>query len=299
MAVIVIQEVNKLFENVTNNPDPKRNSDYDQLRANCEKCFGLCCVALPFAASADFAINKASGIPCSNLQQDFRCKIHPTLRQQGFKGCTVFDCFGAGQKVSKDTFEGIDWRKSPEIAKKMYNVFPIMHQLHEMLWYLTEALTLEATRPIHKDISFLLDETEQLTHCIPDSLLGLDVYAHRAKVNDLLLQVSELVWKGLCSQPGFKNKKRIDYRRADLMGANLKGKDLRGANFRGAFLIAADLRDANLKAADLIGCDLRDADLRGADLGESIFLTQAQINSAKGNSHTKLPHMLSRPPHWS
>lgn len=28
------------------------------LKADCEKCFGLCCVSLPFAASSDFAMDK-------------------------------------------------------------------------------------------------------------------------------------------------------------------------------------------------------------------------------------------------
>jgi hypothetical protein len=31
------------------------------LRADCERCFGLCCVAPAFAASADFAIDKDAG----------------------------------------------------------------------------------------------------------------------------------------------------------------------------------------------------------------------------------------------
>ncbi|EKS8372332.1 pentapeptide repeat-containing protein, partial [Bacillus cereus] len=48
----------------------------DHLKANCETCFGLCCVALPFAASVDFAVNKDGGKPCSNLQSDFKCSIH-------------------------------------------------------------------------------------------------------------------------------------------------------------------------------------------------------------------------------
>ena len=46
------------------------------LRADCGSCFGLCCVALAFAASADFAIDKAAGQPCPNLRADFRCGIH-------------------------------------------------------------------------------------------------------------------------------------------------------------------------------------------------------------------------------
>ncbi|MNR51082.1 Serine/threonine-protein kinase B [compost metagenome] len=67
---------------------------------------------------------------------------------------------------------------------------------------------------------------------------------------------------------------------------------------RGAYLIAADLRGADLRAADLIGADFRDADIRGSDLSDSLFLTQAQLNAAKGDARTKLPPSLSRPSHW-
>ncbi|WP_242223338.1 pentapeptide repeat-containing protein [Bacillus cereus group sp. BfR-BA-01380] len=283
-----------------NNPNIKRDTSFNRLRADCENCFGLCCVALPFAASADFAIDKDGGTPCKNLQSDFRCSIHKNLRQQGFKGCTVFECFGAGQKVSQVTFEGVDWKESPGTAKKMYDVFPIMQQLHEMLWYLTEALTLKATRPIHRELRRALDETKRLSQLSPDLLLELNVPSHRANVNDLLLKTSELVWvESRRQHKGSQKSKRINHRSANLMEANLKKADLRGANLRGAYLIAANLRGADLRAADLIGADLRDADLREADLTDSIFLTQVQINSAQGDARTKLPHLLSRPSHWS
>ena len=55
----------------------------------------------------------------------------------------------------------------------------------------------------------------------------------------------------------------------------------------------------DLSGADLIGADLRDADISGANLRNSIFLTQAQINTAKGDSHTKLPKMITRPTYWT
>jgi uncharacterized protein YjbI with pentapeptide repeats len=291
--------VDILFEN-HDYPNPKRDISHNSLRADCENCFGLCCVALPFAASADFAINKEAGKPCPNLQSDFRCGIHKSLRQQGYKGCTVFDCFGAGQKVSKVTFRGVDWREGPETAKKLFDVFPIMQQLQEMLWYLTEALNLKATRPIHREISLLQEETERLTKLNFDSLMELDIPSHRTEVNSLLLKASELVRSESFHQhKSTKKSKKIDRRGADLIGANLRGADLRGGNLRGAYLIAADLRDADLRLADLIGADFRDADLRGADLTGSIFLTQVQLNSAKGNAHTKIPLLLSRPTHWS
>ncbi|WP_110930730.1 pentapeptide repeat-containing protein [Paenibacillus bouchesdurhonensis] len=269
------------------------------LQADCENCFGLCCVALPYAASVDFAIDKDAGQPCPNLQPDFRCGIHRSLRQQGFRGCTVYDCFGAGQQVSQETFGGRDWRQYPDTAQTMFEVFPLMWQLHELLWYLAEVLTIQSTRSLHQDIRAALEETEQLTYLDADTLLKLDVAAHRAEVNKLLLRASELVRSAvLQSLKGSAARRRTFNRGADLIGAKLKGADLRAANLRGAYLIAADLQRADLGGADLIGADLRDADLRGADLTESIFLTQAQINSAKGDAYTKLPPTLDRPMHW-
>ncbi|MBM4793525.1 pentapeptide repeat-containing protein [Streptomyces sioyaensis] len=261
------------------------------LRADCGSCFGLCCVALPFAASADFAIDKDAGRPCPNLRTDFRCGVHSQLRQRGFTGCTVFDCFGAGQKVSQVTFGGQDWRSAPGTARQMFDVFPVMRQLHELLWYLTEALTLPAARPVHAALRAALEKTQGLTRGSAQELLALDVPAHRGEVNALLLRTSELVRAGV---PGRKKQRRG----ADLMGARLKGAGLRGANLRGACLIAADLTGADLRTADLIGADLRDADLAGADLTGALFLTQAQLNAARGDAATALPPSLTRPAHW-
>ncbi|MFD9502720.1 pentapeptide repeat-containing protein [Streptomyces sp. NPDC060035] len=94
-------------------------------------------------------------------------------------------------------------------------------------------------------------------------------------------------------------RKKRNHRGADLIGARMRGADLRGADLRGAYLIAADLRGADLRLADLIGADFRDADLSGADLMGTLFLTQAQLNAAKGDAATKLPPPLTRPTHWS
>ncbi|WFB11429.1 pentapeptide repeat-containing protein [Streptomyces sp. LX-29] len=262
------------------------------LRGDCAQCFGLCCVALPFTASADFAVTKDAGKPCRNLDADFRCGIHTRLRQEGFPGCTVYDCFGAGQRVSQITFGGRDWRQEPESAREMFAVFPVVRQLHELLWYLTEALTLESARPVHAEVRRVLDETERLTRQSPEALGGLDVAAHRQVVNTLLLRTSELARAGV-------RRKKKDRRGADLIGARLKGADLRGVSLRGAYLIAADLSGADLRFADLIGADLRDADLSGADLTDCIFLTQPQLNAARGDAATRLPGTLTRPAHWA
>ena len=272
--------------------EPTLSGDRLSLRADCENCFALCCVAPAFSASADFAINKPAGQACPNLRPDFRCSIHTGLREEGFRGCTVYDCFGAGQKVSQVTFGGQDWRRSPGRAKQMFAVFPIVRDLHELLWYLTEALTLQTARPLHRELSLALEELELLPEKSPDALLGLDVAAHRGQVNALLLRVSDLV------RAGVRNEK-MDHRGADLIGADLKSADLRGASLRGAYLIGADLRCADLTMADLTGADFRGADLSGADLTESIFLIQAQLDAAKGDTDTKFPSSLTRPTQWS
>ncbi|MER7998241.1 pentapeptide repeat-containing protein [Streptomyces sp. NPDC095613] len=267
-------------------------TDRSDLRADCGRCAGLCCVALAFSASADFPVDKAAGDACGHLTADFRCGVHPELRERGYRGCTVYDCFGAGQKVSRVTFEGADWRRDPAAARRMFAVLPVMRQLHEVLWYLTEALTLEPARPLYGELRRELEETERLTRTTDaEALLALDPAARRAAVNPLLLRTSELV------RAQVRGRKK-NHRGADLFGARLRGADLRGADLRGAYLIAADLRGADLRLADLIGADLRDADLRGADLTGSIFLTQSQTNAARGDAATRLPDPLSRPGHW-
>ncbi|MEU5809573.1 pentapeptide repeat-containing protein [Streptomyces sp. NPDC047718] len=262
------------------------------LHADCANCFALCCVALPFAKSSDFAVNKAAGTPCKNLRQDFRCGIHTQLRSKGFQGCTTFDCFGAGQQVSQVTFGGRDWRTHPGTAGRMFDVFPVMRQLHELLFYVTEALARPAARPVHRALRQVFDETSGWAAADAEALTGLDVGALRQRINTLLLETSELV---RAKAPARKK----NHRGADLMGARLAGADLRGANLRGAYLIAADLSRADLRLADLIGADFRDTDLRGADLRDALFLTQAQLNAARGDAHTQIPDGLTRPAHWS
>ncbi|MFI2452956.1 pentapeptide repeat-containing protein [Streptomyces chengbuensis] len=265
--------------------------DTTALRADCGDCFALCCVALPFSASADFAVDKPAGRPCGNLREDFRCGIHTRLRDSGFPGCTVYDCFGAGQKVSQVTFGGRSWRQAPG-ARRMFDVFPVMRQLHELLWYLTAVLGMAPARPVHAAARALRDEIEAVTLRDAEVLLGTDVAALRGRTGELLLRASELARAGVTPGRGRK------HRGADLLGAGLARADLHGADLRGACLIAADLSGADLRLADLLGADLRDADLSGADLTGSIFLTQPQLQQAKGDAATRVPSGLHRPAHW-
>jgi uncharacterized protein YjbI with pentapeptide repeats len=244
-----------------------------ELTADCSRCAALCCVAPAFARSSDFAVDKPAGTACRHLGADFRCTIHEHLAERGFRGCTVFDCFGAGQRLTQETFGGRDWRASPEIAGAMFATLPVMRQLHELLWHVTEALRLDAARRLHPKLRAAAAEIERLAGGTPAELAAIDVDAHRRRINPLLLKASDLARAGAGRRP--------DHRGANLIGRRLRGADLRGASFRGALLIGADLRDADLRRADFTGADLRGADLRGADLTGALFLTASQLRAAR------------------
>jgi uncharacterized protein YjbI with pentapeptide repeats len=246
-----------------------------RLTADCARCVGLCCVAPAFAASADFAIDKPAGRPCPNLRADFRCGIHDRLRPAGFAGCASYDCFGAGQHVTQVTFAGRDWRESPALARGMFAAFATMRQLHELLWYLTEALALDT--PLRDELGRARDAIEDSTKLAPQELATLDLAGLRTETGALLRNASEHVRSAY--------PRRQDHSGADLAGADLRRADLRGASLRGALLIGADLRGADLRVADLLGADLRGADLVGADLTGCLVLTRAQRDSASLPTH--------------
>ena len=239
---------------------------------------------LPFSASAGFGVDKPSGRPCLNLLDDDRCRIHATLREDGWPGCTVFECFGAGQQVSQVTYAGRSWREQDNLPE-MAAVLSVMRQLHEMLVHLAEV----ARRSPDPAADVVRAEIEDLTAADPETLLLADVDELHERVGALLSEASARVRRTWPSAQ--------DRTRTDLAGRRLAG-DHRGWSFRGALLIAADLRAADLREADLLGADLRDADVRGCDLSSVLFLTQPQANAAIGDPATTLPEGLSRPARW-
>lgn len=109
------------------------------LSPDCERCAALCCVALAFDRSAAFAIDKANGVPCPNLDASLRCRIYRTRQQEGFPGCVGYDCHGAGQRVTQEVFGGRGWSEDPAILPAMIRAFVKMRVLHELLLLLAEA----------------------------------------------------------------------------------------------------------------------------------------------------------------
>jgi uncharacterized protein YjbI with pentapeptide repeats len=250
-------------------------------------------VAPAFAKSSDFAIDKPHGVPCPNLGADFGCAIHAELRDRGFRGCRVFECFGAGQQVAQHTFGGVSWREAPESAALMFEAFGVLRPLHELLAYLVEAAGWPTAEPVEADLRRAINEIHALTLRPAEELVQIDIEEHRGPGSLLLRQASELA---RIAAVGARAARAPQGR--DLLGADLRRRDLRGANLRGALLIAADLRDADLRHADLIGADLRDANLAGADLRDALFLTQSQLVAARGNELTRMSGGLELPAHW-
>ena len=265
--------------------------DRSRLEANCTDCFGLCCVALRFDVSAEFAIDKPAGEPCPNLEISFRCRIHQTLRADGFAGCTTYDCFGAGQRISQETFGGVDWRQDRGSQAEMFALLPIMRQVHELLWYLGEAEQLEVPAALRDRLRGRYAELDQAADGPPTRVNELDLVSQRSAANELLTEASDHVRRAIRAEPP-------DHRGADLFAARLRRADLRAASLRGAVLVGADLRQADLRWADVTGADLRGARLDGADLTDALFLTQSQVNAARGDASTRLTQSLRRPTHW-
>jgi uncharacterized protein YjbI with pentapeptide repeats len=261
-----------------------------QLRADCSRCAALCCVAFTFTRSADFAIDKPAGQSCPNLTTTRTCGIHSELRRRGFPACTAYDCFGAGQQVTQVTLAGFDWADSAQSAREVFATFGVVQQLHELLWYLSDAEPQLADGDLRSDFRSALDETARLADGGPNELRRLDLNAHRAAVDALLARASRTLRREYPDR---------DHRRADLIGKDLRDATLDGADLRGALLLGADLRGASLRRADFIEADLRGANLGGLDLSSVLFLTAGQVGSALGDEATALPYRLIRPDHWS
>lgn len=258
------------------------------LNIDCEKCCGLCCVALYCMKTDGFPENKAAGVPCRHLRSDFRCDIHDRLAEQKMKGCLGYDCFGAGQKVTQKMGENGNWKTNPQKAKEQFQVFTVVFQLHQMAWYLLEALALSSDQKQQTEITALIVENEQLTAEAEDAILNTDVAAYREKVNGVLKQISRQV-------AGLPDDKKAS---KDFFGKNLSSKNFDGKDFSMALMIAANLEGASLRGTNFLGADLRDANIKNTDLSKSLFLTQMQINAASGNEKTILPKNLVRPSHW-
>jgi hypothetical protein len=96
---------------------------------------------LAFDKGSQFAKDKAAGEPCGSLGHD-GCTIYVNRRERGFAGCVRYDCQGAGQRVTQDLYQGVDWRYDPELMRSMSEAFLVVRRAHTMLALLRSAQVL-------------------------------------------------------------------------------------------------------------------------------------------------------------
>ncbi len=270
-------------------PALRRENPYPEqmqaLRIACADCYGYCCTALCFFKTDGFPLDKPPGTPCRNLLPDFRCRVHDQLSKRGWKGCRAYDCLGAGQAAAR--LYGQDWREAPATASEQFEVFLTLCRLHQIGWHLLEALQLLPAEPLWAALEGQLVENQRLAGQPAGALAGMELSAHCSEVNPLLKRAAARTMQAAGTGK----------RCADGVGKRFRGR-LDGMDFSLAPLIAASFAGCTLYGVNLLGADLRDADLSDADLRGVFFLTQGQLNAAKGNRNTLLPPGLSHPPHW-
>jgi hypothetical protein len=130
------------------------------LKADCSKCAALCCVAPAFYAIQGFGFDKPAHTPCRHLSHANRCAIHAQLDSHGFHGCSGFDCYGAGQRVTQDLFVGENWRESQRTAAAIFRAYATCLALHKLMAILAlaeAALTEPFAAPLRAHRA-LLDE---------------------------------------------------------------------------------------------------------------------------------------------
>jgi hypothetical protein len=245
------------------------------LEPDCASCSGLCCVVPPFARGASFSFSKAPLTPCRHLSESDSCRVHDQLLQIGNAGCVAYECFGAGQRVTQQVYAGRTWRSPGVEREEVFAVYVVLRRLHEYLFLLPGGA-------VRERVAGLADGT-------PAELLALDLDALHGDVAAALRAHSVAV----------RGSGTASYAGADLAGQDLTGRDLARADLRGALLIGARLAGSVLDRTDLLGADLRDTDLAGADLSTALFVTQPQLNAARGSAATRLPDGLRPPVTWA
>ncbi len=166
------------------------------LQSDCSNCAALCCMTFEFEVSDEFAISKPAEAACPNLDACGQCKVHDALEDLGFRGCAVFECYGAGQRVTQELFGGRTWQEDASLVRPMARRFRQVRRLHELLMLLEAAAVLplssedEACRKAHAEKidgvvaqsseDIVIDEAHAQVH---DFLQSLKPYAASASAS--------------------------------------------------------------------------------------------------------------------
>ena len=133
-------------------------ADLPALSADCSQCAALCCVGLALDAGEMFSFDKPAGTPCTHLR-GHRCAVHDELDAIGNRGCILYDCAGAGQRVTQMRFNGESWRDDPTLLPAMLRDFAALKPLHERMRHLVEARDRDLPAPLEQERARLLRAT--------------------------------------------------------------------------------------------------------------------------------------------
>jgi len=159
------------------------------LEPDCDKCSALCCIAPSFAKSESFAFDKTAGVRCKHMTDDYRCEIHNVLPDKGHQGCVDYQCYGAGQKVTQDIYQGRTWMTHPDEAEEIFSVYFAVKAVHELLGYLAGGLALCEDPQISDEIEKMQDELEEMTLVDPQALKDIQLPPLEKRVSSLLQAV--------------------------------------------------------------------------------------------------------------
>jgi len=158
------------------------------LRADCSRCAGLCCVVHAFYSVQGFAFDKPAHCACRYLTLENRCAIHARLASRGFPGCVAFDCYGAGQRVTQELFNGMNWRTLDETkVQTIFSAYTSCLTLHRLMAMLALA---EATvsPPLDAQMRLKRRQLDELCRSEDAKRGSLDIATLQNEVLELVRQ---------------------------------------------------------------------------------------------------------------
>lgn len=165
----------------------------DRFRGDCARCAALCCMAPAFDRSEAFGIDKPALTPCPNLAEQGGCRIHEDRQTLGFGGCIVFDCAGAGQRVTQELFGGRSWRDDASLIAPMSAAYLSMRRVQELLLLLDQASRLPLSDEDAGRVSALGAELGPPDGWTPETLAAFPVEAVAAQVGVFLATLRRYV----------------------------------------------------------------------------------------------------------
>jgi hypothetical protein len=124
----------------------------EDLKADCDNCQALCCMAHKHLRSEDFPItvDKPGGVPCENLEllDGFKkCSVYEKRSDLNFKICEVFDCNGAGQFATRFFTErfSYDWALESNLndPRNQSNITKSFRYFYNLMKYIFESIKLK------------------------------------------------------------------------------------------------------------------------------------------------------------